>query len=95
MGISVHGNYSFVVMGIGYAFSIFVVPIEKDLGLTRADTSFVFTLCFVCFAMGSLVTGFLMHKISSALLLKIAACMFCGGYSFKPCDDVMAVIFHL
>ena len=32
-------------MGIGYAFSIFVVPIEKDLGLTRADTSFVFTLC--------------------------------------------------
>ena len=67
-------------MGIGYAFSIFVVPIEKDLGLTRADTSFVFTLCFVCFAMGSLVTGFLMHKISSALLLKIAACMFCGGF---------------
>ena len=39
-------------MGIGYAFSIFVVPIEKDLGLTRADTSFVFTLCFVCFCNG-------------------------------------------
>ena len=61
-------------MGIGYAFSIFVVPIENDLGLTRADTSFVFTLCFVCFATGSLITGFLVQKISSALLLRIAAC---------------------
>lgn len=67
-------------MGIGYAFSIFVVPIENDLGLTRADTSFVFTLCFVCFATGSLITGFLVQKISSALLLRIAACMFCGGF---------------
>jgi len=67
-------------MGIGYAFSIFVVPIEQDLGLTRADTSFVFTLCFVCFASGSLVTGFLVQKLSPALLLRTAACMFFGGF---------------
>ena len=45
-------------MGIGYAFSIFVVPIEKDLGLTRADTSFVFTLCMVCFAKQLVVVRF-------------------------------------
>ena len=32
-------------MGIGYAFSIFVVPIEKDLGLTRAD---LFLPCALC-----------------------------------------------
>ncbi len=67
-------------MGIGYAFSIFVVPIEQDLGLTRADTSFVFTLCFVCFASGSLVTGFIVQKLSPALLLRVAACMFFGGF---------------
>lgn len=67
-------------MGIGYAFSIFVVPIEQDLGLTRADTSFVFTLCFVCFALGSLITGFLVQRLSPALLLRIAACMFSGGF---------------
>lgn len=67
-------------MGIGYAFSIFVVPIEQDLGLTRADTSFIFTLCFVCFALGSLITGFVVQKLSPALLLRIAACMFCGGF---------------
>lgn len=67
-------------MGIGYAFSIFVVPIEHDLGLTRADTSFVFTLCFVCFALGSLVTGFLVQTLSPALLLRIAACMFFAGF---------------
>lgn len=67
-------------MGIGYAFSIFIVPIEQDLGLTRADTSFVFTLCFVCFALGSLITGFIVQKLPPALLLRIAACMFSGGF---------------
>lgn len=67
-------------MGIGYAFSLFVVPIEKDLGLTRADTSFVFTLCFIFFALGSLITGFLVQKIPPAVLLRTAAVMFALGF---------------
>jgi MFS family permease len=67
-------------MGIGYAFSIFVLPIEHDLGLTRADTSFVFTLCFICFALGSLTTGFILPKFSPTLLLRVAACMFAVGF---------------
>ena len=67
-------------MGIGYAFSLFVVPIEQDLGLTRADTSFVFTLCFICFALGSLVTGFMVQKIPPRYLLRAGACMICAGF---------------
>ncbi len=67
-------------MGIGYAFSLFVVPIEQDLGLTRADTSFVFTLCFICFALGSLVTGFMIQKISPKWLLRAGACMIFAGF---------------
>ncbi|MEY8354555.1 MFS transporter [Lachnospiraceae bacterium 54-53] len=67
-------------MGIGYAFSLFVVPIETDLGLTRADTSFIFTLCFIFFALGSLITGFLIQKIPPAVLLKTAAVMFALGF---------------
>ena len=66
--------------GIGYAFSLFVAAIETDLSLSRADTSFIFTLCFICFAAGSLITGFLLQKFSAALLLRIGAVMILFGF---------------
>lgn len=66
--------------GIGYAFSLFVAAIETDLSLSRADTSFIFTLCFICFAAGSLITGFLLQKFSAALLLRIGAVMILIGF---------------
>lgn len=66
--------------GIGYAFSLFVGAIEQDLGLTRADTSLVFTLCFICFASGSLVTGFLLRRISPRFLLRVGAVMIGTGF---------------
>lgn len=67
-------------MGIGYAFSLFVAPIEEDLGLTRSDTSSVFTLCFLCFALGSLITGFMLRKLSPKLLLRVGAVMLLAGF---------------
>lgn len=66
--------------GIGYAFSLFVGAIEQDLELTRADTSLVFTLCFICFASGSLVTGFLLRSIPPKILLRIGAGMIGLGF---------------
>ena len=66
--------------GIGYAFSLFVGAIEQDLGLTRADTSLVFTLCFICFASGSLVTGFLLRRLSPKILLRVGAVMIGAGF---------------
>lgn len=66
--------------GIGYGFSLFVGAIEQELGLTRADTSLVFTLCFICFASGSLVTGFLLRRIPPRVLLRVGAVMIGAGF---------------
>lgn len=60
-------------MGIGYAFSLFVVPIETDLGLTRSQTSLAFTLCFICFSIGSFTGGFLVRKIAPQLIMRVVA----------------------
>lgn len=67
-------------MGIGYAFSLFVVPIENDLGLTRSQTSLAFTLCFICFSIGSFTGGFLVRKISPQLIMRIVAFVMGGGF---------------
>lgn len=69
--------------GIGYAFSLFVAAIERDLALTRADTSLVFTLCFICFASGSLVTGFMLRRFSPKRLLRVGAVMIAVGFSLS------------
>ncbi len=67
-------------MGIAYAFSLFVVAIESDLGFTRTETSLAFTLCFVFFSLGSLLAGVLQQKISPKLLLLISS--FLIGFGF-------------
>lgn len=67
-------------MGIAYAFSLFVVPIENDLGFTRAETSLTFTLCFIFFSLGSLITGFLIQKISPSILMKLGAILIGFGF---------------
>lgn len=67
-------------MGIGYAFSLFVVPIEEDLGLVRSQTSFVFTLCFICFSLGSFTGGFLIRKLSPQIIIRIVAIIIATGF---------------
>lgn len=67
-------------MGIGYAFSLFVVPIEEDLGIVRSQTSFIFTFCFICFSLGSFTGGFLIRKISPQIIMRIVAVIIALGF---------------
>lgn len=67
-------------MGIGYAFSLFVSPIESDLGIVRSQTSLVFTLCFIFFSAGSFTGGFLVRKVSPALIMRTVAVILGAGF---------------
>ena len=42
-----------LALGALYAWSVFVLPLEREFGWTRADTSWVFTIAIVCFALCS------------------------------------------
>src|SRR5438067_106124 len=46
-------------LGLGslYAWSVFVLPLEKEFGWTRAQTSWVFTIAIVCFAVSFVFAG--------------------------------------
>jgi OFA family oxalate/formate antiporter-like MFS transporter len=46
-----------LALGSLYAWSVFVVPLEREFGWTRADTSWVYTIAIVCFALSFVAAG--------------------------------------
>ena len=51
-----------IALGTLYAWSIFVAPLEKEFGWKRAQTSMVFTIAVVVFALSFIVAGRLQDK---------------------------------
>ncbi len=52
-----------LALGTLYAWSVFVAPLEKQFGWKRADTSMVFTIAVVVFALTFVVAGRIQDKI--------------------------------
>jgi OFA family oxalate/formate antiporter-like MFS transporter len=46
-----------LALGSLYAWSVFVIPLEREFGWTRAQTSWVFTIAIVAFAISFVVAG--------------------------------------
>lgn len=46
-----------LALGSLYAWSVFVVPLEQEFGWTRAQTSLVYTIAIVCFALSFVAAG--------------------------------------
>lgn len=74
------GFITLLFMGVGLAWSIFVVPVEQLFGWTRAQTSLVFTVNILCFSVGSILAGFLSKKFSYPILLKLSALLIACGF---------------
>jgi OFA family oxalate/formate antiporter-like MFS transporter len=52
-----------LALGSLYAWSVFVAPLEKEFGWKRADTTWVFTIAVVVFALTFIVAGRLQDKL--------------------------------
>jgi len=46
-----------LALGTLYAWSVFVAPLEKQFGWKRAETSMVFTIAVVVFALTFVIAG--------------------------------------
>src|SRR5215472_9331903 len=51
-----------LALGTLYAWSVFVAPLEREFGWTRAETSTVFTIAVIMFATSLIVAGRLQDK---------------------------------
>lgn len=74
-----------LALGSLYAWSVFVAPLEKEFGWKRADTSTVFTVAIVVFALSFIVAGRLQDKLgpfrislAGGILLTLGF-LFCSG----------------
>jgi OFA family oxalate/formate antiporter-like MFS transporter len=52
-----------LALGTLYGWSVFVAPLEKQFGWKRADTSMVFTIAVVVFALSFVIAGRIQDKI--------------------------------
>ena len=64
-----------------YAWSVFIIGLETDLGIMRADVSVVFSLAIVSFTFGNFVSPYLFRHMSPAALVFIAMAFGVSGLS--------------
>lgn len=57
--------------GISNTFGIFYKPIMTDLGWTRADTVFAYSLCIFLMAVLSIITGWLTDKLGPRIIVTV------------------------
>lgn len=62
-----------LALGSLYAWSVFVPPLEREFGWTRAQTSWVYTIAIVCFALTFVAAGRLQDVKGPRI------CAFAGG----------------
>lgn len=66
------------LMGIIYVWGLFLLPLEKNLGLTRSDLSFVPSTALVSFTAGMVVHSHLLRRMG-AFRFAICAFLLAGG----------------
>jgi len=62
-----------LALGAVYAWSIFVAPLEKEFGWSRADTSMVFTILVFMFGSTFILAGRLQDKLGPFKISVIGA----------------------
>jgi len=69
-----------LALGSLYAWSVFVLPLEKEFGWTRADTSWVFTIAIVSFAASFMLAGRLQDQRGPRMCAAIGATLVGLGF---------------
>lgn len=79
----VHFSIGFILMmfaGLIFAWSIFVEPIEADLGLSRSESSLVFSISLSVSIAGQILAGYLCYKKWNRLCFLLSATLFGLGF---------------
>ncbi|MGD9559530.1 MAG: MFS transporter [Oscillospiraceae bacterium] len=75
------GTLLLVMLGLIYAWSVFIAPLEADFGWNRAETSMTFTLSIILFCAGGLAAGLLSRKLPARALLCLSAGLLLAGFA--------------
>ena len=75
-----NGVLLLLLLGVGYAWSIFVGPLEAWFGWSRTETSLAFTLNIIFFAVGVICCGILSKYFHYQRIAQLAGLLLAGGF---------------
>jgi len=76
-----------LIMGMLYAFSIFIIPLENTFGWARHQTAMTFSLVMVFFSLGMLTSGNVMARTSPGKTVSAGGLLAAAGFilsSYTP-----------
>ena len=77
---AVDGIIALLFLGLIYAWSVFVGPLEAEFGWLRSETSLTFSISMAAFCIGGIAGGLLSKKIPSQAVLMLAAAFILAGF---------------
>lgn len=78
----INGVILLLFLGLIYAWSIFVTPLEAEFGWQRSETSMAFSICMSMFCIGGLVSGFISKTKKLWLNMILCAVFVLIGFLF-------------
>ena len=75
-----NGVLLLLLLGVGYAWSIFVGPLEEWFGWNRTQTSLAFTINVICFAVGVTICGILSKHFHYQRIAQFAGVLLAAGF---------------
>lgn len=69
-----------LVLGLIYAWSIFVVPLEDEFGWTRTETSLTFTVMLTCFTLGQATGSAVGKRLGKKRTIIVMGCLIFVGF---------------
>ena len=80
LGYGITGFILLIFLGMIYAWSIFIKPLEMEFGWLRSQTSLIFTISMIGFCVGNLAAGQITPKTSPRVSILIAAVVIGVGF---------------
>ncbi len=74
------GLVTMIFLGLIYAWSVFVGPLEAEFSWTRDQTSLTFSICMSGFFLGSIAAGFASRRLSARVLMCASAVLVLLGF---------------
>ena len=68
-------------LGLIYAWSVFVGPLESEFGWQRSETSLIFSISMATFCLGGLLGGFLAKRVSCRIVMIVSAAFILIGFN--------------
>src|SRR5229473_6266621 len=84
-----------LALGSLYAWSVFVLPLEKEFGWTRAHTSWVFTIAIVFFALSFIVAGRIQDLKGPRLCAAIGGVLVSAGFILASWTGSLVALYVL